>query len=194
MKKGWELTPAAFDLFLSWLSNDRDVAAERYEQIRQRLIRIFAVRGCPDPEFLADETLNRVTVKLPSIIDTYEGEPIRYIYNVARKIHLESLSRPNTREEQFDPVHHDRAVRARTVDDADQDQLLALLEECLENMPSRSRELILEYFRADAGKSKVRQTIAERAGWTINTLRIRVLRIKKTLADCLAAKRQSVLA
>ena len=34
----WDLTEESFDLFLSWLDPDRDLAGKRYESIRRRLI------------------------------------------------------------------------------------------------------------------------------------------------------------
>lgn len=33
----WELTEESFNLFLSWLSKDRDVAGKKHEDIRRRL-------------------------------------------------------------------------------------------------------------------------------------------------------------
>jgi hypothetical protein len=49
-KKEWNLTQEAFAKFLSWLNPDPDKAGEKYEEIRLRLIKIFASRGCACPE------------------------------------------------------------------------------------------------------------------------------------------------
>ncbi len=93
MKKEWFLTQEAFDALLAWLDPDREAAALKYETVRLRLIKIFACRGCSEAEDLADETINRVTSKLPEIQASYTGEPARYFYGVANKIHLEYTRR-----------------------------------------------------------------------------------------------------
>ena len=71
MKKEWVLTKEAFDALLEWLDPNRDIAAQKYETIRTRLIKIFSCRGCLEAEDLADETINRVTNKLPEICETF---------------------------------------------------------------------------------------------------------------------------
>jgi hypothetical protein len=46
--RDWVLTSEALDRLLEQLDSDRDRAAEKYEQIRQRLIKLFRWRGCLD--------------------------------------------------------------------------------------------------------------------------------------------------
>ena len=45
-RRGWDLNQEAFDELLAWLNPDRERAGRKYEDIRQRLIRIFMHRGC----------------------------------------------------------------------------------------------------------------------------------------------------
>ncbi|HUK90604.1 MAG TPA: hypothetical protein VLZ81_09415, partial [Blastocatellia bacterium] len=74
IKTKFVLTQEAFDLLLRWLDpDDRDRAGQRYEEIRQSIIRNFARRGSPVAEELADEVMNRVAKRLPEIIDSYDG-------------------------------------------------------------------------------------------------------------------------
>src|SRR5882762_2150995 len=95
MKKKWAITQEAFDGLLGWLDTNRDQAAQKYEKIRTRLIKIFICRGCGEADDLADETINRVTAKVDSIANSYTGDPALYFYGVAQKVHLEYLrSRP----------------------------------------------------------------------------------------------------
>src|ERR1041384_8582247 len=89
MDKNWALTQDAFDDLLNWLDPNRDLAGQKYEDIRRRLIKIFSCRGCAEPEDLADETINRVTSKLPAIEADFVGDPSRYFYGVANKVNLE---------------------------------------------------------------------------------------------------------
>ena len=89
----WELTPEAFDRLLLWLNPDRERAGRKYEEIRRKLITILSSRGCTCPEDLTDEAMNRVTRKVPEIIDNYVGDPALYFYGVAHKVHLEWVRR-----------------------------------------------------------------------------------------------------
>lgn len=88
-----DLTQRAFDALLAWLDPDRELAGEKYEDIRYRLIKFFERRGCPAPEELADEVLNRVSKKLD------EGTEVRafeYFYGVALRVFHEHLEKPRT--------------------------------------------------------------------------------------------------
>ncbi len=85
------VTQEDFDALLSWFDLNREVAAQKYERIRQRLIHIFTGRGCFEAEELTDETINRVTLKLPQVIENYVGEPALYFYGVANHIFQEWL-------------------------------------------------------------------------------------------------------
>ena len=126
MKKDWVLTQEAFDALLGWLDTNREVAAERYERIRNRLIKIFACRGCMEAEDLADETINRVTSKLADIQPGFEGDPARYFYAVAKKILLEH-SRPKATP----PLPQESS------DDEETELMYQRLELCLEKLTRR---------------------------------------------------------
>src|SRR4029077_4720264 len=87
----------AFERFLAALAADRDAAADRYEQIRSKLLRFFEWRGGRFPEEHADETMTRVMRKLD------EGEMIldagTYCYGVARLVLLEALKQQDKQQE-----------------------------------------------------------------------------------------------
>src|SRR6185503_4743764 len=91
MKKNWVLSQESFDALLDWLDPDRERAGQKYEDIRQRLIRIFASRSCYEAEDLADETINRVANKVQEMRSSYEGNPALFFYAVGNKVHLEYL-------------------------------------------------------------------------------------------------------
>ena len=55
-----ELTPESWTALLRWLDGNEAVAADRYESIRRRLTKLFSWRGCPEPDRLADITIDRV--------------------------------------------------------------------------------------------------------------------------------------
>jgi DNA-directed RNA polymerase specialized sigma24 family protein len=174
MKKEWVLTQGAFDALLDWLDSNRDVAAFRYETIRSRLIKIFACRGCLEAEDLADETINRVTSKLPEIQATYAGEPARYFYGVANKVHLEYTRRK--------PVPH--LPNPKT--DCEQAELeYACLDRCVAKLTAEQRELVLSYYQEEKhAKIEHRKLLASRLGIAANALRIRAHRIRASLQEC----------
>src|SRR5438067_9481747 len=89
-RQKWSLTQAAFDALLASLGADRDLAADRYLEIRRNLVRLFEWRGCATPDEYADETINRCAKKIG------EGEEIRdvaiYCIGIARMV-LREMSR-----------------------------------------------------------------------------------------------------
>src|SRR5690349_3308573 len=75
-----------FDLLLGWLSPDRDIAGQKYEEIRRALIRIFTWRGISDAESLADETINVVAQKVSEVAPHYAGDPKAYFHSVGQRL------------------------------------------------------------------------------------------------------------
>jgi len=173
MNKDWTLTQESFDALLNWLDPGRDEAGKKYEDIRLRLIKIFTCRGCLEPEDLADETINRVSKKLPDILATYEGDPARYFYGVANKVHPEYIRRK--------PVPIPPAP-----DDKDEiEREYACLERCIEKLRPEHRGLVLDYYQEEK-RTKIdrRKKLADQLGIALNALRIRAHRIRVSLYEC----------
>lgn len=177
------MTP--FDSLLTWLDpggsdgpDDREGAALKYEQIRQRLIRIFTCRGCPDADVLADQTIARVTRKVQEVAPRYKGDPALYFYGVAQKVFLESLrQRPPA---SFVPPPTPTPAQSEEVE-----RDYACLERCMEELTPANREMILEYYRSDKrAKIDRRRELAEKMGIAQNALRIRAHRIRTVLQRC----------
>lgn len=170
MKKNWVLTQESFDDLLCWLDPNRELAARRYEEIRQKLITLFTCRGCHEAEDMADETINRVAAKLPEIRSGYEGDTALYFYGVARKVQLEFARR--------------RPVPMLPVSNEDE-ALYECLEKCLHQLTAHSREMILQYYQEEKrAKVDQRRWQAQRLGIPINALRIRVHRLRAVLQQC----------
>jgi len=182
LKKEWNLTQKTFARFLNWLNPDPDQAGEKYEEIRRRLIKIFACRGCGCPEDLADETINRVINKVPEIAESYEGDPALYFYGVARNVHHEYL-----REKPHPPQPPPADGPFGTEEEYE------CLEQCMENLQARSKELLLQYYQEEKGaKIKHRKRLAEQLGIEPNALRIRACRIRMDLHACVLECLQNV--
>ena len=174
MKKEWVLTKESFDALLAWLDANPGAAAMKYEQIRTRLIKVFICRGCFEPEDLADETIDRVARRLHDIEATFAGDPMRYFYGVAHKIHLEYLRRK--------PIPQS----APPADDTDQaEREYECLERCMQKLSPNNRELVLQYYQEERqAKIDHRKRLAAKYGIAVNALRIRACRIRALLHEC----------
>jgi RNA polymerase sigma factor (sigma-70 family) len=184
-KQKWAITPEAFDLLLSWLDPNRELAGERYEEVRSRLIRRFRQHGCPEPEQLANDTIDRVARKLPEIIDTYEGEPAPYFYSVAHYIHMEFLRSPATVSlAQTDVPIRDAPSPPESFDE--DERMNACLRHCMEKLSAREREMILQYYKGERQvKIEIRKELAERLGIKLANLRLQTQRIRARLKKCI---------
>lgn len=183
MPNNWQPSPEDFNLFLRWLDLNVEKAAQRYESIRRNLITIFARRGCHRSEELADETFNRVMRRLPQMIDTYEGEPARYIIVVARNLHLEYVKEMERLETL--PEHDHTALSVEQPDDS-KEQEFSCLEHCLRQLSTQQRKLVVDYYQEDRrAKIDHRREMADQLGIGLNALRIRAHRIRAGLEECL---------
>ena len=169
-------TKEQFDELLQWLDSDRSRAGQRYEGIRRNLIRAFQRSGCTDVEELADDTINRVTQKMPDLRKSYVGTPENYFYGVAKNViheHLRKRSRLN-------PASLEPPLRE------DCEPALQCLDECLAKLPKKSSRLILQYYE-EKGRAKVdlHKQISIILGIRQTALRARVHRVRLTLRDCI---------
>ena len=172
--KDWNLTQESFAKFLFWLNPDPDEAGRKYEDIRRKLIKIFACRGCTCPEDLSDETINRVILKAQEIVESYEGDPALYFYGVANHVHHEYLRKKPLPQP---PSYRDRQSEA--------DDEFDCLEQCIELLQPRSRELVLQYYQEEKqAKIDRRKQLALKLGIPLNALRIRAFRIRMNLQSC----------
>jgi DNA-directed RNA polymerase specialized sigma24 family protein len=177
----WELSPLAFERFLQALHPDRNTAAERYEQIRSKLLRFFEWHGCVRAEELADETITRVIRKIDQG-DRIE-DPDTYCHGVARLVRLESFKHQEKEREALARV----PPGATLVDEAELERRLECLRACMKALPADHQALIVEYHRYD-GSERIdgRKRLAARFGIGLNALRIRAHRLSERLASCVA--------
>lgn len=184
MRNNWQPSADEFNLFLRWLDPDIEKAAERYESMRRNLITIFVRRGCHRAEELTDETFNRVMRRLPKMIDTYVGEPNRYIIVVAKHLHLEYVDETN-RQDSLPDHDHDSDLSVEPDDDTKEVEY-ACLERCLKELPIKQQKLVVEYYYEDRrAKIDHRKQMADEMGINLNALRIRAHRIRNVLEECL---------
>ena len=167
----------SFDRLLVWLHTDRELAAQKYEEIRRRLITIFTYRGCAEAEDLADETFDRVTGKVCEVAGTYVGDPALYFYGVAHNVHLEYMRGQFRRPSPPPPPTGG--------EEEEEEPEYECLEQCMQRLASGDRELVLQYYQEDKrAKIEHRKQLAARLGIAINALRIRAFKIRQALQRC----------
>ncbi len=191
MKTDLAITPERFEELLAWLDSDRDDAGYKYEEIRRSLVKIFAWRKCSDAEGMADATINIVAQKACHLRLTYEGKPHLYFYGVARNL---------IREYQHNrlslvPLDEVDSTDISVVDDTDDDveEVDACLRRCLERLELKDRELVLAYYQKD-GQAKIdlRRELAQDRGMDGNALRVKMHRIRVSLAHCIESCLRSI--
>lgn len=180
MKEQWGLSQDDFDRLLAWLGPDREEAGVKYESIRRGLIELFESWKCCEPEALADETINRVVVRVEEIAPKYTGNPALYFYGVAKNVRHEYL-----RKKPDAPLLVDPALP--TVSQSNEkEQLSAYLDQCLDELPAADKKLVLMYYQGDKHERiEARKRLVEQLNVSNNALRVRIFRIRLTLEQCI---------
>ena len=188
-KKNRTLTPQAFHRLLRWLDQGKNSEGRSYIEMRRRLVNYFDRKNVPNPDDLAEETLNRVALRLEEEGITESEIPARYCYIVARFVLMEHL-RLDKRSEalltEMESTADAAMYGASEQADADEkERMLNCLEKCMDTLESKSRETITLYY---AGKERTkienRRTLAHDLGITQNALTIRACRIREKLESC----------
>ena len=189
-KKSWQLTQAAFDGLLAQLDVERGAAGAKYEATRLKLAKFFERRALPSPDDHADEVVNIVARQLEEgkVIENINAYFLavakRHVITIARGPEIDSLEDPealpasgSTPGSGFSDVDELRQI---------QETRLKYLDHCLEHIGMDQRAVILGYYH-DTKQAKIdnRRSLAERLGIDLNTLRIRVCRIRMKLEKCI---------
>jgi RNA polymerase sigma factor (sigma-70 family) len=193
LKKNWILTQEAFDILLASLDSDRERAAEKYESIRRKLITFFECRHCYSPEDYADMVINRVARGLSEGKEIHTNDPASYFFGVARNILHEYWSEMGRSSTTLDNLpteshvlHNPYEAKEREEDKLRVEREIECLEQCIENLTPENRELIIRYYEGETNiKIKNRKTLAEQLKIPTNALRLRALRIRMKLEDCM---------
>jgi RNA polymerase sigma factor (sigma-70 family) len=183
MARNSAIPPESFEEILAWLNPDRDVAATMYVQLRHDLAKLFMWGRCADPEGMTDETFDRVAKKVHEVRQTYEGDPRLYFRAVANNLIKENFKKIKTQVSLDDidlPEQQTIETAEETTDIED------CLQSCLRKLDSEKRKLILAYYAKEKqAKIDYRHELAQRFGISVETLRVRVFRIRASLEECI---------
>lgn len=159
-------------------------AEQDYAKLRASLIRWFRADGLPDPENLADETVQRLLVHLEN------GEEIRSIDAYARRIadHVGKEERRNLKRARSlvsIEVQSQPATR-------DSEAAVQCLARCMEQLNAEERKLLLDYYSMD-GRRKIERHkgMAKKLGVSADALSMRILRLRQRLRKCIADCRKT---
>lgn len=187
MRRTSEIPSESFDHILAWLNPDREKAAEIYLDLRRALVKIFAWNRCVDPEGLTDETFDRVARQVDYLIDTFQGNPKLFFYGVARNLIKEHQKKAKSYIS-IDDVDVP-AEAPQLIDDEDAEVREECLRDCLKELTRDKRDLILAYYAKEKQpKIEDRARIAQQIGVSIETLRVRMCRIRASLEECIGRR------
>jgi len=191
-KKDWILTGEALESLLKYLDSDPNRAAEEYEEIRRRLMKLFRWRGCPHFEEYTDRTIDRVASRIAEGVEIHTTNKYALFYGVALNI-LKEYWRKSERESHGmdgmrralglsgDPEH----AIDRQAEEVRQQARIECLRRCLRQLPSESLALIKNYYaEGDFLDKNQRKQLASELRISVNALRVRAFRIRNEVEQC----------
>jgi DNA-directed RNA polymerase specialized sigma24 family protein len=172
-----------FDKLLTVLDADRDAAGVKYEGLRARLIKFFEWRSCETAAELADTVFDRIVKKIAG------GEEIQnlnaYAAGVAQFVFKEYRRSLERRGESLEENPNIQQLAEKDGEDEAEKSRFDCLERCLAEMDSETRRLLIAYHDTDERTLiPTRKRLADALSISLNTLRIRVCRLKSKLEKC----------
>ena len=170
----------AFARFLEALSPDTEEAGRHYTRLHEKLVGFFRLKGISDPVSAADETIDRAALKITA------GTPVsdagKYCLGIARNISKEKYRSAQREISAF-------LKFIENLPDASDEQverIYRILKPCFEELAFEEQKLLLAYCQVMRGRARAehRRRLAETMKTTMLALRMRVTRLRSSLADC----------
>jgi RNA polymerase sigma factor (sigma-70 family) len=184
MPRTQDFQPDRFDDLLAWLDRDRESASAIYLDVRDSLFRIFVWNQCADPEGMTDEVIDRVTRQVLDLRDKFEGNPKLFFYGVANNLIREYRKKLkySVPLDAIDMASHS----SRDAEDDTAEMREDCLMMCLAKLSQDKRDLLLSYYSRDKqAKITHRAELARQQGISIEALRVRMLRLRGKLEECI---------
>jgi DNA-directed RNA polymerase specialized sigma24 family protein len=182
----WTLTQEGLEVFLAHLDPDRDVAGEKYEEIRRKLMTFFRCNGFSNEQDPVDETIDRVIRRLGEI-EVRDLMP--FLRGVAR--HVASETRKRSKEVPLAEVPEPAFLSISTENtELETDHRLRCLDQTVRCLTPDDRELVVEWYLYEKGqKIENKKKLAAARGVSLSTLRVQAFRarerLQKLVQDCL---------
>src|SRR6185295_19063594 len=124
-------TKEQFEGLMAWLGSSTEDPGDKYETIRQSLVKVFVWNGCWDAEDLADETIDRVMRRVQEIAIDYSGDPALYFYGVAKMMLKERRRQKTISSESQSLELRGVTTRSPQSDDDELNRKFECLDECI---------------------------------------------------------------
>lgn len=172
-----------FDNLLNWLSEDRDHAGTRFENIRGGLTRFFRLKGCQDPESLADESMNRVIDRFDKLDQKISSSPTTIFWAFANNVYLEYV---RSQKKLTSSSNGTFPRISLGIEELSENPSIDCLRDCMNTLKKSDRSLIIEYYSEDnKEKMEFRRQIATQNMMEMGALHTKIYRIKLSLRPCL---------
>lgn len=180
------LSKIDFESFLNTLDQDQQQAAEKYIALRERLENFFTWRNCENVEELTDIVFDRVVKKITG------GENIKNVeafsVSIAKFVLLENrreILRTTELNENLPQIISENNHNNFLDENETKREKLRCLDECMAKLSAEKRKLLIRYFEAEEETMiPARKRLAEKMKISLNSLRIRVSRLKSKLEKC----------
>lgn len=187
------------DIFLGWLSPNPEQAAQRYLNIRCRLVYYFVRKRYDAPEDMASEVLQRAVEMVAKGVD-FSDRVENYIFGIARNVGNErnreiiplqlneTLDMPQTEEGLVHAVSALVSFPNQETQEKEErfEREIQATETCLEKLSSRDRYLFVNYLLPPekANVASYHEELAKKLNMKMNNLRVKYFRLRKTLQKC----------
>lgn len=173
------MSPDDFTRLLESLSPDRDEACRCYNRLQEKIAGFFRMKGLSDPEGAAGEVLDRAAVRISGGANV--PDVAKYCFGIARNV-----AREKWRREQRESSIFLLFIQSLTNNSAEEvERIQQILKPCFEELPEEDQKLLLGYCQVPQGLSPAehRSQLAETLKITRLALRLRVMRLRSSLAD-----------
>jgi hypothetical protein len=190
LQKRRELDQQSLEALLRALDPDRDRAASLYAHLFERLRSLFEWNGFEPSDALADQTLDRLALRLSQESQGVEPvrEPARFAAGIARMIMQETRRNEQRMKEAAEEFQQGAFAYAT----GEKERISAILNDCLERISADRRLLIERYYSSDARNHiGVRAALAKELKISLNALRNRAGRIRADLENCIRRRREN---
>lgn len=178
-------THIGFERLLALFGPGEAAREERYRQLRRKLVLFFENRGCPFPEDLADEVVERAARRLEDGVLLRTENPDLYCHGVAALVYREFLHDRRADERRslaaLSFLHRQAGSRSEA------HARLDCLDECLSRLSAGERRLLLAYYDGDDLIEK-RRRMCRDLSVSANTLRLRTFRLRQKVETELRAR------
>lgn len=177
------LTVESLSFLLAKFSENERQAADAYTKLRDSLVRFFALKGDFEPDAAADETLDRVALKVAA--KTPIEDLTKYSFGVARLVFLERLRSSQKEKKAAADFYAGRKppLSAETDD-------FRFFRECFKALPDAERDFLRKYF-ADLPFQKLvelRRLLNGEMGFSAGQAQVKIFRLRKRLEQCVRKK------